>query len=266
MKQRDLPAIARAIASVVREHVAAALSGLLERLERLERSLAELPAGPKGDPGERGEKGDPGEKGDRGNPGERGLDGTSVVASDVLPALRDELREAVAAFPVPKDGTSVTADDVLPALERALEAHVARWALEFERRAADTLQRAVDRLPKPDNGKDGKDGRDGLGFDDLTVDFDGERTITLRFQRGDVVREQSLILPIVLDRGVYKEGGAYAPGDGVTWAGCYWIAQRSTRAKPETDDSWRLAVRKGRDGKNGERGKDYRPEPVRAMP
>lgn len=266
----DRAPLVRAIAQVVREHVAKAFRQLTEKFEALEQrvadALASIPPpqkGEKGDPGGPGDRGDPGPKGDKGDPGERG---SSVTAADVLPALRDELRQAIAAIPAPKDGTSVTVDDVLPVLERMVETRVATWALEFERRAADTLQRAVDRLPAPAAGKDGRDGVDGLGFDDLTVDYDGERAVTLRFARGEQVREHNLILPVVLDRGVFKDGTAYVPGDGVTWAGSYWIAQRSTSAKPETSDDWRLAVRKGRDGKNGERGRDFRAEPVKAGP
>lgn len=92
-------------------------------------------------------------------------------------------------------------------------------------------------------------GRDGLGFEDMAAEYDGERTVVLRFRRGDVNIEKSLVLPILLDRGVWREGEVYQRGDCVTWAGSLSIAQRETSAKPEASDDWRLAVRKGRDGK-----------------
>lgn len=110
------------------------------------------------------------------------------------------------------------------------------------------------------DGVDGKDGapglngKDGLGFDDLSVEFDGERTVVLKFTREDQVKEFPIVIPAVLDRGVWKEG-SYSRGDGVTWGGSFFIAQRDTDAKPETTDSgWRLAIKRGRDGKDGKPG------------
>src|SRR5690554_732215 len=38
-------------------------------------------------------------------------------------------------------------------------------------------------------GDPGKDGADALGFDDMDATYDGGRTITLRFARGDRVKE-----------------------------------------------------------------------------
>ena len=67
--------------------------------------------------------------------------------------------------------------------------------------------------------------------------------------------------PAFVDRGVWTEG-CYEPGNAVTHAGSIWLCKRTTFAKPGTDDthpdgpSWRLAVRRGRDGRdaNGRRG------------
>lgn len=146
-----------------------------------------------------------------------------------------------------KDGASVTLEDV----ERALEGRVAGWALDFERRAHGVLERAVDRMPKPADGRDGKDGADGLGFDDLSVDYDGGRGFVFKFKRGDVVKAFPFFLPVVIDAGYWKEGMQAKAGDGVTCGGSYWIAKRDTGSKPGVSDDWRLAVKKGRDGKDG---------------
>jgi hypothetical protein len=55
----------------------------------------------------------------------------------------------------------------------------------------------------------------------------------------------------VIDRGVFKDGTEYDKGDGVTWGGSFWIAQRDTQSKPDAGNGdWRLAVKKGRDGKD----------------
>lgn len=100
-------------------------------------------------------------------------------------------------------------------------------------------------------GDDGKPGADGLGFDDLSVEYDGEKTVTLKFVRGEQSKEFPLVLPVVIDRGVFSEGKTYEPGDGVTWARNYWIAQKHTAEKPCAGPDWRLAVKGGRDGKDG---------------
>lgn len=102
------------------------------------------------------------------------------------------------------------------------------------------------------DGKKGKDGRDGFGFDDMDVCvLDDDRTIELSFRRGEEEKAFTLKWPTVVDRGVYKAGESYDPGDAVSWGGSLWIAQQETTAKPDTADSgWRLAVKRGRDGKD----------------
>jgi hypothetical protein len=103
------------------------------------------------------------------------------------------------------------------------------------------------------HGKDGERGApglDGFGFDDLSFDHDGERGFVLRFVKGERTKEFAFEVPAVIDRGVYRDGAVYKTGDGVTWAGSYWIAQKETSAKPDSGDGFRLAVKRGRDGKD----------------
>lgn len=57
-------------------------------------------------------------------------------------------------------------------------------------------------------------------------------------------------LPVVIHRGVFREGIDYRSGDATTWDGSLWIAQRDTQDKPGTSDAWRLSVKRGRDGKD----------------
>lgn len=108
-----------------------------------------------------------------------------------------------------------------------------------------------------------KDGSDGLGFDDLDVVHDGARGFTFRFARGDQVKEFPFSLPVVLDKGVYKAGEDYEPGDGVTYGGSFWIAQEKTQEKPDSGKGWRLAVKRGRDGKSAPVPASGPKEPVR---
>lgn len=102
-----------------------------------------------------------------------------------------------------------------------------------------------------DRGKDGADGQDALGFDDIQVEHDGERSFTFKFMRGD--REKtfgSFVIPSVIYRSVYKDGAVYQKGDAVTFGGSLWVAQKDTKAKPGTHEDWRLAVKRGADGKD----------------
>lgn len=110
---------------------------------------------------------------------------------------------------------------------------------------------------------EGPRGADGLGFDDLEVIRDGERGFKFIFTRGDAVKEFAFTLPVVLDRGVYKDGTEYEAGDGVTSGGSFWIAQGATKDRPGTSDAWRLSVKKGRDGKDGELKAAPVPQPVK---
>lgn len=101
-------------------------------------------------------------------------------------------------------------------------------------------------------GLSGKDGADGLGFDDLEVLFDGDRTITLQAQRAGKKKSWPIVLPYLKYQGVYRDAHTYQEGDVVTWAGSTWTAHRETTTKPgDGSKDWQLCVRKGRDGKDG---------------
>lgn len=250
------------------EAIRRAVEPLQAEIADLKKQLAEMPVP---------------ENGKDGAPGRDGKDGSSVTLQDVRPMLEEALADvrreaqealdsAIKSLPVPKDGKdgepgkdgeSFTLEDA----EKLLDSKMARWELDFERRANDALQRAIDRLPVPKDGKDGepgKDGVDGIGFDDLEFEYDGERTVALVFTKGDRVKRFDVTLPVVIDRGVYKQGTDYEAGDGVTWGGSYWIAQKDApTGKPGEPGSegWRLAVKRGRDGRDGKDGVD-RTKPV----
>src|SRR5215831_3219484 len=82
-------------------------------------------------------------------------------------------------------------------------------------------------------GTNGKDGLDGLSFGDLTVEHDGERTITVKAVRGDQVRILGVVtMPVPIYRGVWVEGHVYEPHDTVTSGGSEWHCQMATTTKP----------------------------------
>lgn len=103
------------------------------------------------------------------------------------------------------------------------------------------------------DGQDGKNGADGMGWDDLIVKHDGERSFTMQLVNGDRVKDAgTFTVPVDIYRGVYSEGKTYDRGDGVTWGGSEWHCNEQTTAKPgEGSKAWTLKVKRGRDGKDG---------------
>jgi len=230
----------------VHDYIGKAMSPLLARVKALEER-APVP-GPKGEIGEKGEPGLAGRNGVDGAPGLDGKDG-EIGANGADGKDGKDGRDGV-------DGKSVSVDDLRPEFDRKL----AEWQLDFERRAVDVMQRSMDRVPLPKDGKDGRDGtngadgRDGFGFDDLQVLDDGIGGVTLKFVRGAESKEFAVRLPVVMDCGVYRDGTDYIKGAGVTWGGSFWIAQKDNpEGKPEQTPDWRLAVKRGRDGKSAEK-------------
>jgi hypothetical protein len=110
------------------------------------------------------------------------------------------------------------------------------------------------------DGRDGIDGKDGLGFDDLSVEYDGERTFTFTFKQGDRMKSFPFRMPVVLYRGLYEAGKAYETGDSVTWGGSMWIAREPTTTiapdenSPAGKKAWALSTMRGRQGKPGLKG------------
>ena len=103
-------------------------------------------------------------------------------------------------------------------------------------------------------GVDGRDGRDGIDGTLEAVTFArDDRAVIVR--RADGTEIGRWTTPEVIDRGQYRAGQTYGPGDGVTYAGSFWIAQAETETKPvEGGSPWRLAVKRGEKGATGATG------------
>ena|SRR6185436_2468595 len=226
-----LDAIAEATVTVVKGKTTSAIHDLSDRLKAIEaRAAVPGPAGERGQPGERGEKGIDGSHGPAGPQGERGTDGEAGPAG---PAGPQGERGQDGADGVPgRDGR-----DGAPGPAGA---------------------KGVDGIAGKD-GADGRDGKDGLGFDDLSMEHDGERAFTFRVASGERVKEYRFSVPCVIYRGVFSEGTEYERGDAVTWGGSQWIAKETATVKPDESATaakfWQLAVKRGREGKVGPEGK-----------
>ena len=206
------------------------------------------------------------EKGDKGDPGDPAPP-VEIDVSDVVKELlsADGIKQLVGlevdAFltenpPAPgkdgKDGDkgdpgkSVTLEDVSLFLDAAIAKHV----LDFERRANETLAKAIDKIPEP------KDGRDGVDLTELSVDFDGERTVTVKGRTGEVTKR----VPVPLWRGYWSPGASAEKSDILTHNGTAYIAiVDNPKCEPgvgKYDHEWKVFTRKGRDGKDGRNGID----------
>ena len=156
-----------------------------------------------------------------------------------------------------------------PALARvkALEAEAAelRTDLREAREASGTaiLERALDlatvrervavletRAPVP--GPAGRDGVDGVGFDTLEATLEGDRTLVFTVGTGDRAKAAgSVVLPILVHKGIWREADTYVRGDVATWAGSSWHCKAvDTTAMPGNSPDWVQMVNRGRDGKD----------------
>lgn len=239
----DTKALAAAMAPVIREAVDKAVSAaeapLLRRIEALEKRAPEK--GEQGMPGPAGADGVDGQDGAPGAAGRDGVDGTDG-----------------------KDGRD--GEPGAPG-ERGLDGKDGRDGVGLAGAVIDRAGNLILNLSDGSTrdlgaviGKDGRDGVDGAngergepGFSlkDFDTEFRHEdKVLLLKFEASDTLETHEIFLPYVRDCGVWKEGAVYLEGDGVTWSGSFWTAQKDTTAKPDGSDDWRLAVKRGRDGKD----------------
>lgn len=185
------------------------------------------PQGEKGEPGKDGEgrAGNPGERGEKGADGQPGKDG--------------------------KDGETPSVDDIALHFERRFSDVL----LACQQRFAETAQKAVADMPKPENGKDG---RDALSLDDITFEFAADgRTLMLAGVRNGIKETKTIgKIPFPIFRGTWRkegprEGERYSKGDQVTHGGSQFIAVvDEPTGQPEACDHWALASKRGRDGRD----------------
>ena len=248
----DGEAFGKAIVAEVAEAIDRATAPLLEKNVALEARLAELEARQPA----RGEKGDPGQDGPAGAPASDEQVASAVAAwlkANPPAAGRDGLdgkdgRDGLAGEKGEpgRDGLDGAA---APVVAGAIKDHTGELVLTLT--DGTVLRTGIFDGAPGAAGRDGRDGADGMGFNDFDVSLGSdERTVIVTFERGDLQRTFEIGFPVVIDRGVWKVDAEYERGDGVTWGGSFWIAQCDTTAKPETNSDWRLAVKRGRDGRD----------------
>lgn len=293
---RDLTALVKELAPVVKAHVEAAFRPLDARLKAIEVRQPEK--GERGEPGPQGERGGDGSAGVRGEQGERGEKGDAGPAGkDATPVDVDAIVDAVLAKLLSSDRLKTLSD--LAAAE-AVSEHFEANPVQHGKDGRDGKD--GERGLVGDRGETGAQGKDGRGAAGAMIDRDGTLILTMSdgtverlgvvvgangkdgtngndgLSMVDVAREYDSATHEVIERwavgGVSKElrypAGGIRPGgfwrenfktlalQAVTHDGALWIAKRDTTVKPSTEakDDWQLAARKGRDGKDGRNGID----------
>lgn len=247
MKHSDIAALMKGAAPAIASLMERMVAPLVTRIADLERQLGEaksvdhtatiraaaleavraLPTPKDGADGRDGLDGKDGKDGEQGETGPDGKDG--VDGRDGLDGAHGKDGTGLADAVIDRDGSLVLT--MTDGRTKSLGVVVGKDGSDGE------------------VGMAGKDGADGFGFDDVEVIDNGDG-LAMRFVRGDVVKE--FPLPVVIDRGVFKEDSAYRKGNGVTWGGSFWIAQKDApEGKPDAPNSgWRLAVKRGQNGKD----------------
>lgn len=221
-------------------------------IDQLARAAAELipepTSGKDGKDGESGPAGKDGLDGKDGKDGKDGVDGKDGKDGERGPAGKDGLDgkdgkdgKDGADGKDGKDGKDadpVSEKAIADAVAAQFERRFADLTLSWERQARDAISKALDKMPTP------KDGVDGLPADAIEITQSG-RDVTITVGE----KSHTIRLDTVIDQGVWKEG-SYQKGDGVSFGGSFWIAQEDTADAPSASKAWRLAVKKGRDGRD----------------
>jgi hypothetical protein len=181
-----------------------------------------------------------------------GTDGTSVPIEDVQRMVEEAVAKRMADIRMPKDGEPGRDGahlEILPAISQDKSYPRGTYA-----KHAGGLWRSFE-------ATDGMRGWECIvdGVADVKLEaIEREFTVTTRRSSG-AEEVKTISLPVMLYRGVYKEGQEYLGGDTVTWGGSLWHCDSNTADKPGELGSkgWTLAAKRGRDGKDGVNGKDY---------
>jgi hypothetical protein len=182
---------------------------------------------------------------------------TKALVLEAVAAAVPKAEDVAKLIPLPKDGKSFTLEEARPIIEAALEEAVKKLpvpkdGLGLSDAIIDRDDNLIVTMTDGTTKNLGKVvGMDGLGFDDIQF-VDEDTTFKIRLVRGDRVKEWTLKKPTIADgyKGVWKKGNAYTSGDLVTWGGSLFIAKVDSLDEPGTSDAWKLAVKRGQNGKD----------------
>jgi hypothetical protein len=171
-----------------------------------------------------------------------------IDRSGMLMLTRGDGTVREAGVVVGRDGKDGATIDDFAAMLAPIKAQLAELAARPEPQPGRDGQPG---LPGRD-GAPGTDGADGLGFDNLTVEHDGERLITVKVTNGERSKAFPIKIPSMIYREVHRLDSPYEKGDCVSFGGSIWTALRDTAEKPGNGgEDWKLSVKHGRDGRDG---------------
>lgn len=181
-----------------------------------------------------------------------GEPGKSVLLTDVLPPIEDFIKKQVSEIELPVAAQGVGVVSVMISQEGNLLVTLSNGEVKDAGRVVgkdvdmDQVNKKilseVAKIPKP------KDGNDGIGFDNLEIVSDGERSFTLRAKCGDKEKSSTVTVPWPLYKGIFVDGEKYVKGDTVTWGGSLWYCNADELSgRPEISPHWKLMVKRGRD-------------------
>lgn len=163
-------------------------------------------------PPQKGDNGDKGDKGDRGDKGDKGDDGKDALGIEILPDIDEDKSYSRGEYATKSGGL---------------------WRSHSKTIGMRGWECIVD------------------GLADIDISFDGERNVTVKLVKSSgAVVEKSFTMPVMIDKGIYRDGETYLKGDVVSYGGSMWTAVKdSADGRPAASDDWRITVRKGRDAK-----------------
>lgn len=277
LEKEERSALIKAVAEVVKEHVAAALSQVLDRIKALEeRKPAEALQGEPGPQGERGEVGPAGkdaepvnvsdivaavlsqipqpQPGEKGEPGPQGEKGEQGIAGKGERGEKGEPGEAGRNGIDGKDGRDALQIDILPAVDFSRSyprGTFARFDGGIIRSFRDTAPGEGQLLEKA--------GWEVIvsGISSIGVSLSDDcRAISIAAKMTGLEGSVTAFdIPAMIYRGIFDPQKEYSQGDVVTWGGSAWHCQDKTTSAPnEKSEAWKLMVKEGRRGKDGPQG------------
>lgn len=118
--------------------------------------------------------------------------------------------------------------------------------------SAKAVEHAQQPGPAGKDGLNGKDGADAVLYDDWNEwqEDEGRFMVRAYYLKGEKVKEFRHVTRAMIWRGVFDSNRTYLPGDVATWKGSLWHCNKEIAGKIGSDH-WSLAVKAGRDGKDG---------------
>lgn len=130
-----------------------------------------------------------------------------------------------------REEKSISQDEIIEAVALKFERRFSELSLNF----VEKTHAAIAAMPTP---------KDGLPAEAISIE-QNERELTITV--GD--SKKTIRIDSLIYRGVWAQG-SFEKGDCVTYDGSLWVAQKETNEAPATCQDWKLAVKRGRNGKD----------------